>query len=326
MLARRLQRAVITLVVVTAIGRTVYAEPAEELVNRLVEATKSLNYDGIFVYQRDALVDAMRIIHKHADGAESERLLSLSGPPREVIRDGARVTCTFADDKAVMVEKRQPSDFYSLALSQPVERLVSNYAFALEGEDRVAGRATHVVGISPRGSDRYGYRLWIDKASNLLLKSVILDREGRALEQMQFTQIQIGHEISEALLKAEVDGVGFTWYTNSTVSEGADERTASEDWKVDWLPNGFEMRNHQVQHMAASKMPVKHMVYSDGLAIVSVFVEKLMDDATPLQGYSSMGAVNAFSRVADDYQITVVGEVPQPTVRQIASSVSFHKP
>lgn len=311
------------LLVLAACGLPALAtNEAAELVSRVRDATKSLNYDGVFVYQRDSQVDAMRIIHRVREGVETERLISLSGPAREVLRDGARVTCTFADDKAVMVQKRQPSDFFSLDLSRPVEALAEHYDFALGEPDRVAGRRTQVVRIEPRGADRYGYRLWIDADSNLLLKSVILGRDGKPLEQVQFTQIQIGHYIPDEMLAAEMDGVGYTWYTNEREAAAATADEAGEDWNVAWLPNGFRMRNAQVTHTAASTMPVSHKVYSDGLAIVSVFVEKLPDGAPPLQGYSTMGAVNAFSRVADDYQITVVGEMPQPTVRQIASSVS----
>ncbi|MBI5614746.1 MAG: MucB/RseB C-terminal domain-containing protein [Gammaproteobacteria bacterium] len=301
------------------------ASEAQDFVNQMVEATKALNYDGLFVYQRDSQLNAMRIIHKAATGsdAESERLVSLSGPAREVVRDGAKVKCIFSDDKEVMVEKRQPRDFYALGLSEPVAKLADLYAFKTEGMERVAGRQTHLVGIIPRGADRYGYRLWIDADSKLLLKSAILSREGRVLEQVQFVQIEINGNIPDALLQAGLEGTGFTWYTSET--EPADARAQpGQEWDVRWLPSGFEMRNSQVQHLATSDGPVKHVVYSDGLAMVSVFVEKVMHKVHPFQGYSSLGAVNAFSRVADSYQVTVVGELPEPVVRHIATSVAFH--
>ncbi len=302
------------------------ANDAAALVGRVMTATRSLNYDGVFVYQRDTQVDAMRIIHRAQNGVETERLISLSGPAREVIRDGKRVTCTFADDKAVMVQKRQPSDFFTLGLTRPVEALAEHYDFAFDADDRVAGRHAEVVRITPRGPDRYGYRLWIDAESNLLLKSVILARDEQPLEQVQFTQIQIGHYIPDDVLAAEMDGIGYTWYANEEDASGAFAGSApGGEWTVAWLPEGFEMKNSQVTHTTTSKMPVSHLVYSDGLAIVSVFVEKLTEGTPPLQGYSSMGAVNAFSRVAEDFQITVVGELPQPTVRQIASSIALRK-
>lgn len=309
-----------------AAAAPVRATEVETLIRSMVEATKALNYDGLFVYKRDTQMDAMRIIHKNTGMSETERLVSLSGPPREVIRDGSRVTCVFADDKAVMVERRQPRDFFALGLSEPVEHLTAYYAFNLEGTDRVAGRTAQIINIVPKAADRYSYRLWIDKDTNFLLRSVILDRNGHPLEEVQFIQIAINTDIPEQSLSAEVAGGGFTWYTNSDAETDRDMPKDDHDWSVNWLPVGFEMKNNRVQHMSASEMPVKHMVYSDGLAMVSVFVEKLMGSAQPLQGYSSMGAVNAYSRVTDNYQITVVGELPQPTVRQIAASVSFANP
>ena len=311
--------------VLWACGEGVPAAESQDLVNAMVEASKTLNYDGLFVYQRDSQLNTMRIIHKAAGGTETERLVSLSGPAREVVRDGTKVTCIFSDDKEVMVEKRQPRDFYALRLSQPVPRLAELYAFKREGDERIAGRDTHIVGIIPRGADRYGYRLWIDAASKLLLKSAILSREGRVLEQVQFVQIAINQDIADALLKAELEGAGYTRYTSEAEAPSADEpRGQDQEWDVRWLPNGFELRNSQVQHLATSDGPVKHVVYSDGLAMVSVFVEKLRRKIHPFEGYSSLGAVTAFSRVADSHQITVVGELPEPVVRHIATSVAFH--
>jgi sigma-E factor negative regulatory protein RseB len=289
---------------------------------KLTRATETLTYDGVFVYQREGHINAMRIVHKNNDGAEIERLVSLSGPAREVIRDGSRVTCLFADDQAVMVEKTQPKDFLPVDLSAPIDRLSKYYQFQMAGNDRVAGRTTTVINIVPNKRDRYGYRLWIDDEFGLLLRSLIVDRDGRPLEQVQFTQIHIGNDIPDASFSPEIEGTGFTWYTNAE-PEGQHLVTAqTSNWHARWLPEGFEMQNYKVQHIVASDMPVSHLVYSDGLAMVSIFVEELVDGRPPLQGYSVMGAVNAFSQVAGNYQITVVGEVPLPTVRQIAASVS----
>lgn len=302
-----------------------WAEHAAELVRRAIDAGRTLDYDGVFVYQRETSLDAMRLIHRGSGDSETERLVSLSGPAREVVRDGTRVTCTFADDKAVMVEKRQPRDLLTFGLSGSIDELTAEYDFRLGHVDRVAGRQTRVVQILPRTRDRYGYRLWIDEATRLLLKSVVLDHDGRPLEQVEFTQIAIGGPITDAMLEPEVNGVDFTWYTNEAMPPDTASPAADDRWQIAWLPPGFEMHREQTQHMGTSKLPVRHFVYSDGLATVSIFIEKLQESAAPLQGFSSLGAVNAFSRVADDYQITVVGEVPQSTVRQIAAAVANRK-
>ena len=301
-----------------------WADEAASLVRLAIEAGRTLDYDGVFVYQRDTALDAMRLIHRGSGDTENERLVSLSGPAREVVRDGTRVTCTFADDKAVMVEKRQPRDLLTFGISGSVDALTNEYEFRMGPTDRVAGRATQIVQIVPKMLDRYGYKLWIDADSRLLLKSVVLDHDGRPLEQVQFAQIAIGGPIGDELLQPEVSGVDFTWYTNDESSPVQTPDTDTGGWQVSWLPPGFEMHNKQTQRMVASKLPVRHFVYSDGLATVSVFIEKLQGSTAPIQGYSALGAVNAFSRVADNFQITVVGEVPQSTVRQIAAAVANH--
>ena len=288
---------------------------------RMSMANEELNYDGVFVYQRGAQIDTMRIVHKYDGEIERERLVSLSGPQREVIRDGRRVSCFFADDREVMVEKSEPRDFLSLGLSEPIESLRAYYAFNLVGSDRIAGRRTTIVNITPKEENRYGYRLWIDDEYGLLLKSAIYNRNGQPLEQVQFVSISVREHMPDALLETQIKGNGFTWFTNSDADNSATTLVENSGWSVNWLPAGFQMRNQKMQTMSESEMPVNHMVYSDGLAMVSVFVEELIDRSKALQGPSSMGAVNAFSRVSDNYQITVVGEVPLPTIRQIASSV-----
>ncbi|TDJ63843.1 MAG: hypothetical protein E2O35_09790 [Proteobacteria bacterium] len=309
-----------------SITTTVAAQESNalRLMQRMMKATEQLSYDGVFVYQRGVQVDAMRIVHKFAAGVERERLISLSGPKREVIRDGQQVTCLFADDREIFVEKGEPRNIVSLGLSDSVESLVPYYAFNIAGHDRVANRATTVVNIRPKERNRYGYQLWIDRESGLLLKSVIMNRVGHALEQVQFVQIAINAELPDSLFEPEIGGAGFTWHTNAGADNSATTVVETSGWSVNWLPAGFQMRNHQVQTMPDSDMPVSHMVYSDGLAMVSIFVEKLMEHAQPLQGFSSMGAVNTFSRVAGNFQITVVGEVPSATVRRIAGSVDYH--
>jgi len=67
---------------------------------------------------------------------------------------------------------------------------------------------------------------------------------------------------------------------------------------------------------------VEHLVYSDGLAAVSVFIEKTDRPAgVGSKGPSRMGAIHAYSKVMDGEQVTVVGEVPESTVAMIGESV-----
>ncbi len=299
-------------------------EVAEAALRTMHEATRTLNYDGVFVYQRGDQLESMRLIHRFAEDTESERLISLSGPAREVIRNGALVTCLSADKHGAPPDKNPPRDIIGIGFSAPVEKLQSSYAFAIEGRDRVAGRDALVIAVTPHSPDRYGYRLWLDEQTKLLLKSAILDGAGLSLEQVQFTQLEVRDEIAADLLKPGIEGTAFNWRTDNEgdYDDPRDESKLPPDWQASWLPRGFEFKESSLQKMEDKSGPISHLVYSDGLAMVSVFVETIADEKRALRGQSSRGAVNAFSRLDDMHQITVVGEVPLPTVKRIATSVA----
>jgi sigma-E factor negative regulatory protein RseB len=296
-------------------------------VQRMMAAKKLLDYDGVFIYQHAHTLNTLRVIHRGSGDAERERIISLSGPSREVIREGHRVTVKFAADHAVLVEDQQPGERLNFGLLDLPDILSTRYQFQLENTDRIAGRAAQVVGISARLADRYAYRLWIDEASGLLLKCVILDLDGQAIEEEQFAVVTIGVPPTDESLKSELTGSNFAWYVreDEPISSVA-PASGPSNWRVAWLPIGFSQHRDQTRQLSASRQPVRHFVYSDGLAAVSVFIEKLGDDASPLIGDSNLGAVNIFSRSLAGHQITVVGQMPLATVRQIAASVAPQTP
>jgi sigma-E factor negative regulatory protein RseB len=293
---------------------------AHALLERMSAAAKERNYDGVFVYQRGAHLDTMRIIHRYANARTRERLVSLSGTAREVIRTDDNVKCFFPDDRAVMVQSTRPKELFPSSFAVSIDAIAQHYAFDVLGGDRVADRSTWVVAINPKQTYRYGYRLWVDRDTGLLLKSTVLDNRGESLEQIMFTSIALPDSIPDELLEPGASGEGFTWYTDEEAADDGDDQMAG-DWRVKWVPAGFSMRDYEVKPLSSDRMLVDHMVFSDGLAMVSVFVEKLKSGTGQLQGFSSMGAINAYSRIFDRHQVTVVGEVPPITVRQIAASV-----
>lgn len=298
---------------------------AEALLGRMMTTARQLDYEGVFVYQRGDSLHTMRVVHRGSGPTEKEKLVSLTGPLREVIRDGTKVICKFADRQAVLVEDQQPRNPMHFNIAGPLETLAALYRLEIEGGDRVAGRQTQVVHVAPITPDRYGYRLWIDEETGLLLKSMVLDGEQRSLEQEQFAEVSVGISIPDERFESELKGEDFVHLAHDTAppSPGAAAPTTTDPhWIVSWLPAGFEQHHDKSEATGGSQQPVRHFVYSDGLATVSVFIEKLRKDMAPLQGYSLVGAVNAFSWVANEHQVTVVGEVPKATVRKIAGSVA----
>jgi len=297
------------------------SQQAASVINKMTLASKKLNYDGIFIYKRGPRMDTMRIIHKSGTNGESERLVSLTGIPREVIRNRDSITCIFPDNQAVMVNKSRPQNLLTTELlPAPIEKIAGFYTFSMAGKDRIAGRETHIVNIVPRDKYRYGYQLWIDGDTYLLLKSELKDSRGKILEQILFTQIDVMSDIPDHLLEPAISEKGYTWYNQ--MNESAPRQVNNHDWKVNWMPEGFKMSDQEKQLDMTGKMPVVQMVYTDGLAVVSVFVEKLQKDPEVMRGASRMGAVNVFALLNNGHQVTAVGEVPQKTVQLMATSVA----
>jgi sigma-E factor negative regulatory protein RseB len=293
---------------------------ARDMVRQMAMATKTLSYDGTFVYLRGNNLTSMRVIHKGGPGGERERLISTTGTAKEVIRTDQEVQCFFPGDRSVMVEKRHAGGLLGPGVPQPIEKVSDNYDYRILGGDRVAGRPTWVIGIESKRKDLYGYRLWIDTTTKLMLKSEALDSTGSVLEQVLYTEIAFPKEISDELLKPSVTGQGYTWHTHEPSHQVAAEDVLPK-WQVQWLPEGFSMQGHQAHELKTGGEHVDHMVFTDGLATVSVFFEKLKSEKDKIEGLSTFGAVNTFSTVTGPYQVTVVGELPSATIQRIASSV-----
>jgi sigma-E factor negative regulatory protein RseB len=296
---------------------------AQQLLNAMTSATRKLNYDGIFIYRRDHQMDTMRLIHKVAADGERERLVSLSGDPREVIRNRQTVTCIFPENQVIMVEKSRNHERISRQFPDSIDKVADHYKFSVVDQDRIAGRAAWVVAIRPADGYRYGYRLWIDKEHKLLLRSDLQNESGDTLEQILFTKLDVMENIPDDLLQPSVSGSGYTRIqTSETVAETVAEIvTKPVPWQIRWMPTGFNMRNYEQQSLEQEQQVVDHLVYSDGLAMVSIFIEKSRQPSRFVPGPLKKGALNAYARLANGYQVTAVGEVPQSTVQRMAISV-----
>jgi sigma-E factor negative regulatory protein RseB len=297
------------------------ADAAHEWLMKINNAARDLEYDGIFVYQHDAQLEAMHIFHKVENKSVKERLVSLNGAPREIIRDAREVRCYWPDKNSVMVEYRKAdAKGFPSILPERMQDLDEYYVLRMGNTERITGRVAQLVIVKPVDQYRYGYHLWADADTGLLLKADLLDTTGAILEQFMFTQVNIGIKIPAAALAPGMTGKSMTWYR-----EDGDTRTVAEKpgWAASQLPKGFRLSAHMTRRLPMRKQPVEHLVYTDGLAAVSVFIEKQEQGVKPfMQGPSRMGAVHAMSARSGDYQITTVGEVPAATVAFIGESVA----
>ena len=291
------------------------------LVDEMSNATHELNYDGIFVYRYDKQIDTMRIIHKkNKDGDVYERLVSLTGNNREIIRENDRIKYMFPENKVAIIEKSKIGQLISSYIPDPIQSISKFYVFNLVGQGRIAGLNAWIINIRPIDRFRYGYQLWIDKKSKLLLKSNLKNLQGVTLEQVMFAQLNVLKNIDDALLKSSFNEQNFTWI-NNTSDKTITYDISRKKWRPSWIPKGFFMSKYTIDPMPNSVIPVEHFIYSDGLATISIYVEKLNNQQPIIVETANFGGVNTYSTSTDGYQITAVGEVPKTTVQLIANSV-----
>jgi sigma-E factor negative regulatory protein RseB len=306
-----------------AAGIALGAEPKEWL-EKMNKALTTRNYVGVFTHVRGTRAETLRIIHRVRGRDVSERLLSLDGSGREFVREGDELTCYFPDKRVVLVERRSPDGPLLGALPSLADGGDSQVYEIRGGErERLLNRTTRVVELHPRDEYRYGYRLWIDEQTSMPLKTQLCDSSGQVIEQILFSSIDLPERIPDSMFKPQVDASTYRWLR-------ADRRVASTAtpalWEAMRLPPGFRMATRSNQALPGSSEPVAHLVFTDGVASVSVFVEPRRRDAKPAQGPARVGSSSAFSTVVDDHQVTAVGEVPPNTVKFIATQVKSTSP
>jgi sigma-E factor negative regulatory protein RseB len=308
---------VAALTLLMGVGVAFGAEPKEWL-ERMNKALTTTNYVGVFTHVRGTRAETLRIIHRVRGRDVSERLLSLDASGREFIREGDELTCYFPDKRTVLVERRSPDGPLLGALPSLADGDAQVYEVRGGERERLLGRTTRVVALHPRDEYRYGYRLWIDEQTYMPLKTQLCDQSGQVIEQILFSSIDLPERIPDSMFKPQVDASNFRWLR-------ADRRVASTAspalWEAMRLPPGFRMSTRSNQSMPGSSEPVAHLVFTDGVASVSVFVEPRKRDAKPAEGPARVGSSSAFSTVVDDHQVTAVGEVPPNTVKFIATQV-----
>lgn len=306
-----------------ALGPAAYAADTEvsqgmQLLQKMQEAAHSLDYSGVYTYQEGSVVLSTRVVHIVDGTGERERIALLDGRPREYIRHNETTQCLLPDHKVVLVERRNPDRFPAILVDDG-ERLAAHYDMQIsDTTERVAGRECVDLTLTPLDAQRYGYRLCADQETGLLLRAQTLGPEG-VLIQVVFNTLEVGKNVeSEALSPA--------WNTKDwkIVEVPVHEvDLASEGWRVP-LPAGYQPLV-QVARQLKTDRQVKQLVASDGLSTISVFIEAYRErDAQSLEsGVIRTGAMSVYRKRIGDYWLTVLGEVPADTVRDLAHRTEY---
>lgn len=290
---------------------------ATALLRKIYQATEKLSYSGVFIYQQGDRTETSRITRV----AGVERVEVLDGEPREIIRTRDDVRCYLPESQTVKIERNTDPRAFPSMLPERVSELARNYTIARGARKRIAGFDCESVTLTPRDELRYGYRLWADVASGMLLKAQTFDRKGETIDQFTFTQLSIGNVPRE---RARPRSVARNWRVEDAGVTPAN--LALQGWFVGGDLPGFR-KVTEVRRKLGESRPVGQVVYSDGLAAVSVFIEPMAGrNETVRPGLSSLGAFHIYTRQVANHVVTVVGEAPATSVQRIANTVVFRPP
>ena len=293
-----------------------YQPSPDEVLDRMNHVVNVVDYEGTVFRRENGESEALRIVHKIIDGVVNERLVSQEGNGLEIIRIGNEVHCILPDKQTVLIEEWANQSTLFSALPSSEIRYGAEYDVSIVREDRVAGRQTIMLAIRPHDDFRYGHRIWLDEETSFPLKTEMMSNDGELIEQIKFADISFGDGVKKDALAPSMSLENFSWYTQPARYEAVDVDT---DWECVDLPSGFRLTSAKTKTLPGADAPVTHIVYSDGMAMVSVFIAERNEKQAA--GESHVGASNSYSIQQGDFQITVVGEVPAATVRRIAASM-----
>lgn len=289
-------------------------ESARQLLTRMSQALGSHNYSGEFLHSTAGHRERLRIVHRIRDGRVSERLQALEHNGRELVRDGDEVVCYLPDRRLALIERRPTGKLLLGTLPQFGPDVERWYELEIVGhDDKVLGGNARIVAVRPRDQYRFGYRLWIDERTHLPVRTELCDESGRAIERVEFSALEIRGDIPDAEFEPAVDASDFRW-----VRQAPAPSSEQLPWRIATAPPGFRVAAAQYHSFQGSADPVPHLVVSDGLASVSVFVEPEPQAQRPGRRHGRLGSSNSFTTTVGGHQVTAVGEVPSATVQAIA--------
>ncbi len=275
---------------------------------KMSRALRERDYQGRLVYVADGRIETLQVFHAFVDGRERERMVTLSGPSREIVRDEQGVMCIGTDDSPVVYTKDR-SRRWSPALEVARAAQTQFYSARVVAQGRAAGLPAAVLEVRSEDPWRYGYRLWLESDSGLPLRLDLINSAGRAMEKLAFTEIALNQRPSDENLRASLTSLNVSTRTTNSI----DSPEPDPGWRAANPPPGYVLRS------ARRRGEVVQLLYSDGLANVSVYIEPVRANQSG-ESTTMRGALNAHARWKDGWRVLAIGKVPAETVAQFAQA------
>ncbi len=290
------------------------------IIDKAAKATKFLNYKGIFRSQHNKEIKSIEITHATNNGQEFLRMNVLDGSPGEVLSQGKTTYVYNTIEDNVIIQKRKKQRLFPAIFPRNVELLRDIYLLSIGKTERIAGRLSQLVVLSPIDDFRYSHYFWLDKKSFLPLKMVVIDKDENIIEQASFTQINMINNKNLDWFKPDVDSSKNYIFNDKIVDQGI---VKSRFWRVKKIPPGFKEVDFRTKRMSGLNFLSHQLVFSDGLSFVSLFIKPISRGQKPRVGHVKVGTNNICARYQDGYQIMAVGSVPTSTCNKFSESIEF---
>ncbi len=331
-------------VLTLAVAPSAFADsPVSDWLADMSDAARNATYQGVVIYRGNDVLDTFRVTHRNLDGNELERVTSLNGETRDILKENDKVICLFPNDRRMSVNRPTPKGLFPRLTPEHLKQIGQLYRFNDLGKARVAGRICHGVAVTPKDKFRYGYEIWADAQTSVPLKVNMIGQNGVMLEQMMFTEVEFPAAIPDvafqmpmptpapadspikptlqAMLAPPAPPPQQVLTPQLVPANAAPAPSATAAWVLDQLPPGFRVTLREVRELPDHRGTVEHLLVSDGLTVISVFSAERATPNKSLNGVSQIGAVNAYGRMVGSFHITVVGEAPPETVKMIGDNL-----
>lgn len=307
----------------------VEARETRAWLTRIQDAANRRNFVGTVVVSAGGTVASTRIAHYCEGRDQFERIDSLDGQVRNVFRHNDLVHTVWPQRRVAVVEQRDQMSSFPGFLQAGGDRVQEFYELKPTALERVAGHEANVLVLRPRDKLRFGYRLWAEKTTGLLLRAEVLGERGEVLESSAFSEVSIG-------IRPQLDSVlqpvkrleGFRMVQSVHVPT----QLESEGWTIKANVPGFQMVScvkrpfeRTPSRASGAAEQLLQTVYSDGLTYVSIFIEPYNPKRHTHPMFTTIGATQTMMRREGDWWVTVMGDVPATTLRQFADGVERKK-
>ncbi|MDV2856738.1 MULTISPECIES: MucB/RseB C-terminal domain-containing protein [Oceanimonas] len=305
------------LVTIAPVRAATDADP-EALLRTMQQAYQQLNFELTLIDSGIGPPEPKRLTRGHLDGQALTHLLHLNGRPREFVqRDAETSFFDYGPEGYTLKDSRLPG-LFTRVQQLPLEQLLDQYEAVIAGRNRVLGRTANLVRLLPKTEHYYGYVLWLDQQTGLLLRLDTLDEDAALVAQSMGVALVLSDK--PAPLLKELQTVKLP--PAMPLAEGHAPEPKAASWQAGWLPEGFKIHRQNRHRLPLTEQPVEYLMASNGIVDVSVYVAESSQNE-PRQQLVRQGATHLVSLVNPArMEVTVVGDVPAETARRIAESVA----